>query len=583
MSDQRNFFAELKRRNVYKVAVAYAVVAWLLIQIATQVFPFFEIPNWAVRLVVLLLVLGFPVAVVLAWAFEITPEGIVRADDTPNESPHRATARTLNAVIIAVLVLAVGVLVFDRVRHRPPEASPAAGKSIAVLPFADMSQAKDQEYFCDGISEEILDSLAKVDGLRVVARTSAFSFKGKSADVTEIGQKLGVATILEGSLRREGNHIRIAAQLINARDGVHLWSETFDREFQGVFAMQDEITRRIVDALKVKLAVAPTIRGQRSAEAYDLYLQGLYYVNKSDEESLRKALTLFEAALEKDPQFARAWTGVATAWLWLADAYVKPLEAYPAVKAAATKALALDPQDANAHGYLGEALRSLNFDYAGEEAELNKALAIDPNSATAHMFLALLFGAQGDKTRALSHAELARKGDPLSALVSNFVGIMLLSAGEIEQAITEGKRTLELDPEFSYFESALAGAYREQGRFPEAIAIYEKERDVSAQLIPGLAVTYAKAGRTAEARQILEQCIAQARTKYFAGDAIASIYVALGEPDEAFRWLNRAADEHSAPLEGLAIRPEFRSIHSDPRFAAVLRRIGMDPARVMQR
>src|SRR4051812_31638991 len=444
-----NFFAELKRRNVYKVAVAYAVVSWLLIQIATQVFPFFEIPNWAVRLVVLLLVLGFPVALVLAWAFDITPEGIVRADDvSPNESLHRGTGRTLNGVIIGLLVLAVGVLVFDRVRHRPIKASTAAaGKSIAVLPFVDMSQSKDQEDFCDGISEEILDSLAKVDGLRVVARTSAFSFKGKSADVAEIGQKLGVATILEGSLRREGNHLRITAQLINARDGVHLWSETFDREFQGVFAMQDEITQRIVDALKVKLAVASPVRGQQNAEAYDLYLQGLYYANKSDEESLRKALTLFEAPLEKDPRFARAWTGIATAWLWLADAYVKPPDAYPAVKTASAKALALDPLDANAHCYLGEALRVLNFDYAGEQAELNKALTIDPNSAVAHMFLALLLSGQGEMTRALQHAELARKGDPLSAIVSNFAGIILLSSGEIEQAITEGKRTLELDPE----------------------------------------------------------------------------------------------------------------------------------------
>lgn len=350
-----------------------------------------------------------------------------------------------------------------------------------------------------------------------------------------------------------------------------------------MFAVQDEITRRIVDALKVKLAVAPMPRPQRDTEAYDLYLKGLYYSNKSDEESLRKALTLFEAALQKDPQFARAWTGIAGVWNWLADSYVKPLDAYPVAKAAASKALALDPRDADAHCYLGEAERVLSFDYAGEESELEQALKIDPNSAAAHMFLALLLGGRGEITRALQHTEMARNADPLSAIVSNFAGIILLSAGKIDQAIAEVKRTLELDPEFSYFESALGAAYREQGRLSDSLAVYEKARDVSKQPMPGLAVTYANSGRTTEARQILDQFIEQARTKYFAADSIASIYVALGEQDEAFRWLVRAADEHSAPMEGLAFRPEFRPLYSDPRFIDVLRRIGLDPEKALAR
>src|SRR6476660_9820978 len=215
-------------------------------------------------------------------------------------------------------------------------------KSIAVLPFVDLSQAKDQEYFCDGISEEILDTLAKIEGLRVVARTSSFSFKGKNADVGEIAQKLNVQNILEGSLRREGNRIRITAQLINAANGFHLWSDTYERELQGVFAVQDEITRAIVDALKIKLAISPAAQPQRNSEAHDLYLQGLYFSNKSSEEGLRKSLDFFQRALEKDPNYAKAWTGVAKAWEWLADAYVRPLEAYPAMRTAAVKAIALD-------------------------------------------------------------------------------------------------------------------------------------------------------------------------------------------------------------------------------------------------
>src|SRR5213596_3685473 len=286
-----------------------------------------------------------------------------------------------------VLLLLVGIGWWWSERpHRTPT-SPAAlstahasdKKSIAVLPFVDMSQAKDQEYFCDGISEEILDTLAKVDGLRVVARTSSFSFKGKNADVGEVANKLNVENVLEGSLRREGNRIRITAQLVNARDGFHLWSDTYERELQGVFAVQDDITRSIVDALKIKLAVVPLTRTRQNTEAYDLYLQGVYFSNKSDEQSLRKSLGLFHQALDKDPNFARAWTGIAKAWEWLADEYVKPLEAYPVVRAAAAKAIALDAREAEAHTYLGEAERVLQWDYQMEEKELRRAVEIDPN------------------------------------------------------------------------------------------------------------------------------------------------------------------------------------------------------------
>jgi len=295
----KSFFGELKRRNVYKVAVAYAVVSWLLIQIATQVFPFFEIPNWAVRLVVLAIIAGFPIALVIAWAFELTPEGIKRTEDVAVTAKRSCGGAWIYIVVIGAAV-SIGLFFAGRYTAHDSSGFPSSelpGKSIAVLPFVDLSQAHDQEYFCDGISEEILDALAKIEGLRVVARTSSFSFKGKNADVSEIGQKLNVQNVLEGSLRREGNRIRVSAQLVSAANGSHLWSKTYERELQGVFAVQDEITRAIVDSLKVKLAVAPPPRTPQNTEAYDLYLQGLYLSNKSDEESLRKSLTLFQRAL----------------------------------------------------------------------------------------------------------------------------------------------------------------------------------------------------------------------------------------------------------------------------------------------
>src|SRR6059058_5927833 len=402
-----NFFAELKRRNVYKVAVAYIVAGWALSQGIAQAFPVFDIPNWAIRLIVLLIIIGLPIALILAWMFELTPQGIKRTEDVdPFDSrsgqvlavaAQQPKKRTWIFVVIIGALVSIGLFFLGRYsafngapRESEAATNSASQKSIAVLPFVDLSQAKDQEYFCDGISEEILDSLAKVEGLRVVARTSSFSFKGKNADVGEIAQKLNVENVLEGSLRREGNRIRITAQLINARDGFHIWSDTFERELQGVFAVQDEITRSIVDALKIKLAVAPPVRTPGSTEAYDLYLKGLYYSNKSDEENLRKSLSLFQQALDKDPNFARAWTGITKVWEQLADAYVRPLEAYPRVKEAASKALALDDKDAEAHCYLGEVKLLIDRDVAGAEGEIKRALQLDRNSATAHYFMSWL-------------------------------------------------------------------------------------------------------------------------------------------------------------------------------------------------
>jgi TolB-like protein/class 3 adenylate cyclase/Tfp pilus assembly protein PilF len=458
--------------------------------------------------------------------------------------------------------------------------APAAEqRSIAVLPFVDLSQAHDQEYFCDGISEEILDALAKVEGLRVVARTSSFSFKGKNADVAEIAQKLNVQDVLEGSLRREGNRIRITAQLVSARDGFHIWSDTFERELQGVFAVQDEITHSIVDALKIKLAVAPPARPAQNPEAYDVFLRGLYFSNKSDEPSLRKSLSLFQQALDKDPNFPRAWTGIAKAWLWLADAYVRPLDAYPKVKEAASRALALDERDAEAHCYLGETKRILDCDFAGEEDELKRALEIDRNSAPAHLFMALLKTTQGELEVGVKEIQEAEKLDPLAPVMCSFAVGIYLAANRIDDAISAGKRTLQIDPNYVYFDPALADAYREKGDFEKAVALYEKAQAVTHFPSAGLAITYAKMGQRDDAHRVLDQLIQKSREQYVAADSIATVYAALNEKDEAFRWLDLAVEEHSAPAASFVFHPQFRGLRSDPRFAALVRRIGIDPSK----
>ncbi len=495
--------------------------------------------------------------------------------EAKRNAARRAKIRVLFAALgLGILIAGVALFLFQRAKSTKLGAG-GPEKSIAVLPFMDLSQAKDQEYFCDGMSEEILDALAKVEGLRVVARTSSFSFKGKSADASEVGKKLNVEHVLEGSVRREGNRVRITTQLINARNGFQLWSETYERELEGVFALQDEITRAVVDALKLKLAISLPVHEQRNTEAYDLYLQGLYLSNKGSEKDLREGLTFFQRALEKDPKLSRAWTGIAKIWFYLADVYVRPLEAYPASRAAAAKAIELDDKDAEAHCYLAEAKRVLDWDLPGEEAELQRALELDPNSAHVHFFLALLPLFRGDLKEGLRLVLEAENLDPVSPIISYVATAAYLADNRIDEAIIAGQRTQQLDPHYFYLDSNLAAAYREKGNFAEAIALYTKAQEETQLPSSGLAITYARMGRQIEARKILDQLVQERRTRYVSAQIIAAIYVAFADKEEAFRWLELAATEHSGTLQWIAFLPEFRPLRPDARFPNFLRRIGV--------
>jgi TolB-like protein/Flp pilus assembly protein TadD len=475
--------------------------------------------------------------------------------------------------MLLVLAVPLGVMIWkgDEL-FRPSQFNPPE-KSIAVIPFLDLSQAKDQEYFCDGVSEEILHSLAKVEGLHVVGRTSSFSFKGTGIAASEVGRKLNVENVLAGSLRREGNRVRITAELVNTRRGFQLWTETYDRELEGVFALQDEITRSIVDALKIKLAGSLPAQPQRSTEAYDLYLQGLYFSNKGSEEDLRRALNFFHGAVEKDPTFGRAWTGIAKVWYFLADVYVKPLDAYPASKEAALKAIALDEKDAEAHCYLSEAKRVLDWDLAGADAELKRALELDPNSAPAHLFSGLHPLFRGELKDGLQRILEAEKLDPVSPITSYVATAAYLANDRIDDAVIEGQRTLQLDPNYFYLDSVLAAAYREKGNFPEAIGLYTKAQEAAHLPSSGLAITYTRMGRELEARSILAQLVQAREKRYVSAPLIAAVSTALGEKEEAFRWLELAYEEHSGVLQWIAFLPEFRALHSDARFPHLLHRI----------
>jgi serine/threonine-protein kinase len=547
--NSKKFFAELKRRRVYSVAVTYAIVGWLLIQVVTQVFPPFEIPNWGERLAIVAIVLGFPIALILAWIYDFTSHGIVRTGEAA-----------------------------PKVRTEVVEPPSSTERSIAVLPFNDLSPAKDHDYFSDGIAEELLGALAKVDGLRVAARRSSFWFKDKQAELGEIASKLNVGHVLEGSVRRDGSRVRVTAELIDASDGFTLWSETYEREMHGIFALQDEITHSIVDALKLNLDIsAPP--APHNTEAYDAYLQGLFYSDKSIEDELRKSLEFFQDALAIDPKFSRAWTGIAKTWLWLADAYVAPLEAYPKVHDAAVRALELDDREAEAHVYLAESKRILDWDLDGAEAEFNRALEIDPNSTPSNYFVAALYAARGNRDKALMYLQRTSKIDPASLWVSNFACELYRYFGLYDEAITAGERALQLDPTFAHYgEPALAAVYREMGRFDDAIALYRKAREFTGRPGFGLAITYARMNQRNEALETLDAAIAG--WGYRPGDAIAHVHVTLGAHDDAIRELEHACEQRSSSLHGVGIAPEFVPLHSDTRFRSILQRIGLEPEKV---
>ena len=550
----KKFFAELRRRKVYRVAITYVVAGWALAQGVAQVLPVFDVPIWVVRVLVLLIVLGFPTALVLSWFFDFTRYGIVR---TPAEEVGERTAIVRPSLA--------------------PAPSDSSEKSIAVLPFYDLSPGKDHDYFSEGIAEEILAALTKIEGLRVAARRSSFSFKGRDAELSEIAQKLNVGTVLEGSVRREGDRVRLTAELIDASTGFTIWSETFDRRMQSIFAVQDEITRAIVDALKLKLEVAaPHV--SRDPHAYDIYLRGLFLSEKLTEEALRESLQLFQRALEKDPQLGRAWTGIAKSWLWLADVYAAPREAYAKMRDAAMNALKIDNDDAEAHVYLGETKRILDWDMDGAAREFCRAVELDPKSTPSNYFSAAFWAARGEREEALIYLQRTSTIDPASLWVNNSACELYRYFGLYDEAIAAGERALQLDPAFVYGEPLLAALYREMGRFDDAIELYTKSESLSGRPAFGLAITYARMNRPEDAMRALNA--AMAIRPFTAGDVIAHVHVALDKHDETIRELERAAEERSSSLHMVGIAPEFAPLRGDRRFIDILKRIGLDPDKV---
>jgi TolB-like protein/Tfp pilus assembly protein PilF len=452
MSDKPSFFAELKRRDVYKVAIAYAVVAWLLVQVATQVFPFFEIPTWGVRLVVLLIVIGFPIALVLAWAFELTPEGIKRTEDLDVSKPTaRRTGRKLTGIVIAVAFVALGLFLFQLVGigHRGAQsdaehtesqsvtAVPVNERSIAVLPFVNMSSDQENLYFVDGLTEEILNRLAQISALRVPGRTSSFAFKNQNRDLRQIGAALSVAHVLEGSVRKSGDRLRITTQLVRTADGFNLWSRTYDRKLDDVFAIQEEIARAIAEALSVQLKLGNEGKHERPTQdmaAYGNYLEARALITQRTAGNLRRATGLLEAAVQRDPGFAKAWAALAQARALGFYYLVVPMQqSLEGAESAARRALTIDDSLGVAHSALADVLRD-RYEWLPAEVEYRRALELSPGEAETHNQYAQMLLKVGHLDAALEHANRACELDPLAWVPPSIAALIQLLRGDLAQS-----------------------------------------------------------------------------------------------------------------------------------------------------
>jgi serine/threonine protein kinase/tetratricopeptide (TPR) repeat protein len=466
---------------------------------------------------------------------------------------------------------------------RTPTASQKAApaqRSIAVLPLINRSADPENEYFSDGMTEEIINVLGKVPGVQVASCASSFTFKGKEVDVRQVGQKLGVSTVLEGGVRKVGNRIRVTAQLSEVQNGYSLWTETYDRQLEDVFAIQDDIARAIVDALKLKLVgeeplVVPTTT---NLEAYTLYLRGRFLVNKYNDPDLRKAIETFEQALAKDPAYAQALAGIADSWSRLADDFVAPGEAYPKAKAAAIRALELDAALPEALAALGRVQAWYEWDFAGAERELRKAVKLNPSYADAHFVLGSALPTLGRLAEGIEELRQALVFDPLSPIYGRFLGRFLVFAGDYEAAIAQGHATLELHPGYPAAHVNIGSAYLGLGRAEEALDWYRRGQSLDSALRSYdvfIVRALAALGEREEAEAILGRLEALAATQYIRAESLAMGYAALGDLGRAFVSLDRALAERSAGLTYLHVDPGYEPLRSDPRFADLVKRIGL--------
>ena len=578
----REFIKELKRRNVSKVALVYIIAAWLTMQVVDVMFPALNLPDWLISAVAAFLLIGFPFALIFAWAFEMTPEGIKREKDIDrSESMTSETGHALNRTALIILAIAVGFLLFDKfVLHRDrvmidePVAAVETKPSIAVLPFVNMSDDPGNEYFSDGLSEELLNLLAKIPQLHVAGRTSSFKFKDTNEDLRVIGEALNVEHVLEGSVRKAGDRLRITAQLIDTNNGYHLWSENYDRTLTDIFAIQDEIAGHVVESLKVHLLgaeVAVANQGTSNVEAYNEYLRGIYFLERTSEDNLAEAVAALEEAIRLDPDFARAYAVLSLAqqqtfsgWAASSETYGGNfVENFERMRGNVEKAVELDPD--GLESLIAELMLAVvaEWDMSAGLAAGEKLVRMYPNDAVAINWHAsgLFFARRFDEAEALFLR--AVEIDPLS--ISNFrsLGDLYMVTGRCDDAIATYQRALNLAPGTGRFNGRIARCKLFQGDLAEAQAYNALEptdwvRETNALIIDG------RSGHGPE----WQARVAAYQAKYSFGNSyqMAEIYADAGDLDKTFEWLGHTARVRDPGGPWAMVMPFFEEAWEDPRW-----------------
>jgi TolB-like protein/Flp pilus assembly protein TadD len=580
-----NFFAELKRRNVYKVAVAYIVAGWALSQGIAQVFPVFDIPNWLIRLFVVLIIIGLPIALVLAWMFELTPQGIKRTEtaDAMPESARQKKHTWIYVVVIASL-FSIGLFFLGRYSAGNTTASPAGitNKSIAVLPFDNLSRDPDNAYFCEGVQDEILTRLAKVADLKVISRTSTQHFKSTPDNLPQIAKQLGVAHILEGSVQKASDHVRVNVQLINALTDAHLWADTYDRKLTDIFAVETEIAKTVADVLQAKLTGSEqhviAARPTANTEAHQLYLKGRFFWNKRTGNDLKKSIDYFQQAITADPNYALAYAGVADAYVWL-PGYTAgtPRDCYPKAAVAAKTALELDDTLAEARTSLAIAIWLYDFDSSQANKEFQRAIELNPNYAIAHQqYGNITLMALGRFDDSIAEGKRAVELDPLSLVINTDLGSDYYYARRYDEAIAQLRKTLEMDPGFYIAHTVLGEALDEEGAHDAAIVEFQKARALNDDpaVLGMLGRAYGLSGNRMEAEKMLDQLKELSKQRYVAAYSFALVYLGLGDKNEALHWLEQSyQDRAGSDIGYIRVDPLLDPLRGEPRFEALAEKI----------
>jgi adenylate cyclase len=578
VTERPSFFAELKRRNVIRAAVLYGGAAWALAQGIAQLTPVVNAPEWAARWFLVAACIGFPFWLAFAWFYEWTPEGFKREHEVEaHESITHHTGRKLDFAIIGVLAVAVVLLLTDRfvLRHGVNQEVAVSEHSIAVLPFVNMSADKEQEYFADGISEELLNLLAQVPELRVIARTSSFSFKGEDVDITDIARKLNVANVLEGSVRKSGDKLRITAQLVRASDSSHLWSQTYDRQMTDVFQVQDEIAAAVVEQLKVKLLdEAPKTRAL-DPKTYELFLKARAIGNQYTAAAFEQSVSLYQQALARDPGYVESWVRLAGIYCDQVNEKLRPAdEGIQLAREATDRALTLDPQYAPAHARLGWIAIVYDRDFQQAADHLTHALTLEPANSDVIGIAAILSRRLGRWNQAIAFGEYLLSRDPVNADALSQLGLAYTYSGRWNEALATYRTMIALQPAAIGNHALMSEALMAKGDAEAALAEAQQETDVGWRLMLISIASYAL-GQAAESDAALAELVKGYEQSY--QFHIATVLAFRGDADHAFEWMEKAAEQHDPDLGSIIAHRLFDKLHDDPRWLAFLLEHGMAP------